>query len=269
MDRNRLVSVIMPTYNAGKYLADSISSILDQTYLDLELLITDDGSTDPVTLDILHKIEEKDSRVDVLYLDHNHGAGYARNKSIERAKGRYIAFCDSDDRWTLDKLEKQIAFMNQKQCALSCASYIIFNFDEQKTVGINITPPKITFSMMKRDNKIGCLTAIYDTQLLGRKYYMPTLRKRQDWALFLQILKDCKVCYSYPHHPLAVYCRHRHSISSSKISLAKYNIAVYRKILGYGWMKACFYFAFLFLPTYFLKLMKRELDSYCFVKRKG
>ena len=155
MDRNRLVSVIMPTYNAGKYLADSISSILDQTYLDLELLITDDGSTDPVTLDILHKIEEKDSRVDVLYLDHNHGAGYARNKSIERAKGRYIAFCDSDDRWTPDKLEKQIAFMNQKQCALSCASYIIFNFDEQKSVGINIAPPKITFSMMKR-------------QLLGR-----------------------------------------------------------------------------------------------------
>jgi teichuronic acid biosynthesis glycosyltransferase TuaG len=269
MDRNRLVSVIMPTYNAGKYLADSISSILDQTYLDLELLITDDGSTDPVTLDILHEIEEKDSRVDVLYLDHNHGAGYARNKSIERAKGRYIAFCDCDDQWTLDKLEKQIAFMNQKQCALSCTSYFIFNFNEQKSVGINIAPPKITFSMMKRDNKIGCLTAIYDTQLLGRKYYMPTLRKRQDWALFLQILKDCKECYSYPNQPLAVYCRHKHSISSSKMSLAKYNIAVYRRILGYGRMKACFYFAFLFLPTYILKLMKRKLDSYCFVKRKG
>ena len=269
MDRNRLVSVIMPTYNAGKFLADSISSILDQTYLDLELLITDDGSTDPVTLDILHKIEERDSRVDVLYLDHNHGAGYARNKSIERARGRYIAFCDSDDRWTPDKLEKQIAFMNQKQCALSCASYIIFNLNEQKSVGINIAPPKITFSMMKRDNKIGCLTAIYDTQLLGRKYYMPTLRKRQDWALFLQILKDCKVCYSYPSQPLAVYCRHKHSISSSKISLAKYNIAVYRSILGYGWLKACFFFAFLFLPTYILKLMKRKQDSYCFVKRKG
>ena len=269
MDRNRLVSVIMPTYNAGKFLADCISSILDQTYPDLELLITDDGSTDPVTLDILHKIEERDSRVDVIYLDHNHGAGYARNKSIERARGRYIAFCDSDDRWTPDKLEKQIAFMNQKQCALSCASYIIFNLNEQKSVGINIAPPKITFSMMKRDNKIGCLTAIYDTQLLGRKYYMPTLRKRQDWALFLQILKDCKVCYSYPNQPLAVYCRHRHSISSSKISLAKYNIAVYRSILGYGWLKACFYFAFLFLPTYILKLMKRKQDSYCFVKRKG
>lgn len=100
--------------------------------------------------------------------------------------------------------------------------------------------------MMKRDNKIGCLTAIYDTQLLGRKYYMPTLRKRQDWALFLLILKDCKVCYSYPSQPLAVYCRHKHSISSSKISLAKYNIAVYRSILGYGWLKACFYFAFCF-----------------------
>jgi glycosyltransferase involved in cell wall biosynthesis len=70
--------------------------------------------------------------VDVLYLDHNHGAGYARNKSIERARGRYIAFCDSDDRWTPDKLEKQIAFMNQKQCALSCASRIEVNKEIDK-----------------------------------------------------------------------------------------------------------------------------------------
>ena len=150
----------------------------------------------------------------ILYLKENHGAGYARNKSIERAKGRYIAFCDSDDRWTTDKLEKQIAFMNEKKCALSCASYIIFDGETQEEIGFCTAPKKITYGMMKRDNKVGCLTAIYDIKMLGRKFFMPTIRKRQDWALFLQIIKECKVCYSYPSKPLAYYCVRKNSISS-------------------------------------------------------
>lgn len=269
MVSEELVSVIMPTYNAGEYLADSIASVLHQTYANLELLVTDDASTDPTTLGILHEMEERDKRVKVLYLDRNHGAGYARNKSIERAKGRYIAFCDSDDRWTTDKLRKQIDFMEEKHCALSCTSYLIYDLDQRQAVGINIAPAQITLAMMRRDNKIGCLTAIYDTQSLGRKYYMPTLRKRQDWAMFLQILMDCKVCLSYPDEPLALYGRHERSMSNKKISLAKYNIAVYRKILGFNPLKARLYFALVFLPTYGRKVLKRKIDSRRFVRRKG
>ena len=154
MNKEDLVSVIMPTYNAGKYLADSINSILNQSYKNLELLITDDASTDPTTLQLLQEFASKDNRVDILYLKENHGAGYARNQSIERAKGRYIAFCDSDDRWTTDKLEKQIAFMNKKKCALSCASYIIFDGETQDEIGFCTAPKKITYGMMKRDNKV-------------------------------------------------------------------------------------------------------------------
>ena len=157
MNQEDLVSVIMPTYNAGKYLADSINSILNQSYKNLELLITDDASTDPTTVQLLQEFASKDNRVDILYLKENHGAGYARNQSIERAKGRYIAFCDSDDRWTTDKLEKQIAFMNKKKCALSCASYIIFDGETQNEIGFCTAPKKITYGMMKRDNKVGCL----------------------------------------------------------------------------------------------------------------
>ena len=179
MNQEDLVSVIMPTYNASKYLADSINSILNQTYKNLELLITDDASTAPITLQLLQEIASRDNRVNILYLKENHGAGYARNKSIERAKGRYIAFCDSDDRWTTDKLEKQIAFMNEKKCALSCASYIIFDGETQEEIGFCTAPKKITYGMMKRDNKVGCLTAIYDIKMLGRKFFMPTIRTRQ------------------------------------------------------------------------------------------
>ena len=268
MNQEDLVSVIMPTYNASKYLADSINSILNQTYKNLELLITDDASTAPNTLQLVQEIESRDNRVNILYLKENHGAGYARNKSIERAKGRYIAFCDSDDRWTTDKLEKQIAFMNVKKCALSCASYIIFDGETQEEIGFYTAPKKITYGMMKRDNKVGCLTAIYDIKMLGRKFFMPTIRKRQDWALFLQIIKECKVCYSYPSKPLAYYCVRKNSISSNKMSLMKYNLAVYKKILGFHSIKANLYFFMLFLPTYGTKVLKRKLDSYFFLHHK-
>jgi glycosyltransferase involved in cell wall biosynthesis len=254
-----LVSVIMPTYNAGKFLPASIDSILSQTYKNLELVISDDGSTDQLTLSILKEYAEKDSRVKVEYYSGNNGPGFARNKSIERAQGRYIAFCDSDDRWFPEKLERQIALMEEKNCALSCTSYIICDSNNKET-GIVIAPEKITFSMEKHDNKVGCLTAIYDTRLLGRKYYMPLLRKRQDWALFIEILKQVGVAYTI-QEPLAYYRQRSSSVSSNKFSLIKYNVKVYETVLGFPKWKANLYFFFVFLPTYYLKVQKRSYDS--------
>ena len=133
--RPELVSVIMPTFNASKYLADSIESILSQTYTNLELLITDDCSTDD-TRNILKEFAQRDKRVKVKFLKTNSGPAIARNKSIERAKGRYIAFCDCDDRWFPEKLERQIALMTRKDCALCSSSYLICD-DDNKVIGIN------------------------------------------------------------------------------------------------------------------------------------
>ena len=256
----------MPTYNAGKYLSGSIDSILGQTYRQLELLITDDHSTDSTTMQNLKKYSRKDSRVKVEYLKGNHGPGYARNQSIARAKGRYIAFCDSDDRWFPEKLERQIKFMQQKGCALSCTSYITCDTDDQET-GIVIAPERITLRMMKRDNKVGCLTAVYDTQMLGTKFYMPELRKRQDWALFLSILMKCHMAYSLTE-PLAYYRHRNHSVSSNKLSLIRYNVRVYEHILHFSKPKAYLYFFCLFLPTYYAKIKKRERDSRAFLAGK-
>lgn len=259
-----LVSVIMPTYNTGKFLSKSIESVLNQTYTNLELLITDDGSIDE-TLTILEDYAQKDPRVKVFCLEKHQGPGHARNNSIQEAQGRYIAFCDSDDRWMLEKLEKQIQFMQEKQCALCYSSYIICN-DKNEETGIFCAPETISFSMMKRDNKIGCLTAIYDTQLLGRKYYMPPLQKRQDWALFMDIMKQCHKAYGITE-PLAWYRHHDDSISSNKFALIPYNIKVYETILGYSPVKATLYFLFFFLPTYFMKVLKRNHDSKEYLKK--
>ena len=258
-----LVSVIMPTYNSGRLLKESIDSILNQTYRNLELLITDDNSNDVQTREMLKRYSEKDKRVNLVLLDSNHGPGYARNKSIERAKGRYIAFCDSDDRWFSDKLERQLAFITEQNCALCYSSYIMCD-DKDKELGITIAPAKMTFNKLKRDNQIGCLTAIYDTQMLGKKYYMTAIRKRQDWGLFLNILRDCQEAYAIKE-PLAFYRIRKNSVSRNKMSLIKYNILIYQKILGYSPLKSHLYFLFIFIPNHFLKKTKQKIDSWRYI----
>ena len=259
--RKGLVSVIMPTYNTGILLISSINSILKQTYSDLELIVVDDCSSDKETKNILEEFSLKDNRIKVILLDSNHGPSHARNIAIDEASGQYIAFCDSDDRWAEDKLEKQIELMATKQCSLCCSSYYICDI-HQTIKGINIPPKHITFNLMKRDNKIGCTTAIYDTIKLGKKFYMPNLYKSEDWGLFLQIIMECKDCYAYTEKPLAFYCLRDKSLSSNKASMIKYNIAVYQKILGYNKIKSYFAFAFLFIPSYIYKIFKRKYDSF-------
>ena len=117
-----LVSIIMPSYNSSKYIARSIESILSQTYQHWELLITDDNSNDE-TWEILQRYAAQDFRVHVFKMSTNRGPAHARNDSIEQARGRYLAFCDSDDCWLPMKLEKQVELMQQKDCALSYSSY--------------------------------------------------------------------------------------------------------------------------------------------------
>lgn len=254
----------MPTYNASRFLAGSIDSVLNQTYRNIELLITDDCSPDSDTISILEQYKKKDTRVKVFYQKENQGPGVARNISIRNAKGRYIAFCDSDDQWFPDKLERQIAFMNEKKCALCCSSYIRCN-DDGNGKELCVAFSVITYSDMLRDNRIGCLTAIYDTKMLGQKFYMPSIRKRQDWALFLTIIKSCKYAYGIKE-PLAYYRIRKGSVSSSKINLIKYNANVYKDILGFSLIKSYAYLLFLFLPTYAMKILKRKIDTHRYKK---
>lgn len=264
MEQN-LVSVIMPTYNSSRFLADSIESVLNQTYKNIELLITDDCSSDGKTHDILRCYEDKDKRVRVFYQKENMGAGVARNVSIRNARGRYIAFCDSDDRWFPDKLERQIGLMKSRNCLLCCSSYILCD-DNNNEMGICIAPKRISYKNMLCDNKIGCLTAVYDVKGLGQKFLMPSLRKRQDWALFLTIIHKCGIAYGIKE-PLAYYRMRKGSISNRKLSLIKYNAKVYQKVLGFSVAKSYAYFFFCFMPAYTVKVLKRKYDSYVYIAK--
>lgn len=252
-----LVSIIMPTYNAKIFLKDSIEGIIGQTYSNWELLITDDCSTDESVLAILREYAQKDSRIRLFFLEENKGCGVARNNSIRAARGRYIAFCDSDDIWVPNKLEKQIAFLREKQICLTFSSYYLLDA-ENKIFGEVKAPKSLTLGQLKRDNKIGCSTAIYDTRFFG-KFYMPPMRKRQDWAMFLNLLKKCGSCQSLSES-LVYYRVRQGSVSRKKLTLVKYNIEVYRVVFGYSYFVSILYFLFLFLPTYGLKKIRQMVS---------
>lgn len=250
-----LVSIITPSYNSARFIGETIEAIQAQTYKYWELLITDDCSNDN-SIDVIRKYMEKDDRIKLFQLEKNSGGGVSRNNSIEKAQGRFIAFCDSDDRWTPDKLEKQIAFMLEKDCAFSYGSYMLCN-EEGKETGINICLKKLTYFRILLDNFVGCLSAVYDTEKIG-KVYMPTIRKRQDWALWISILKKCKVGYGVKQ-PIGYYRIRTNSVSSNKWSLIRYHAMLYHQMLqipmalGY-----CMYF-FVNVPTYLFKTVRTKI----------
>lgn len=249
------VSIITPTYNSADFVAETIVAIQAQTYTDWELLITDDCSTDN-TVEIVKKFAEQDARIKLFVLETNGGGGVARNNSIEQAQGRYIAFCDSDDRWYPEKLEKQLAFMQQKDCALSYTSYMTCT-ENGDINGIVVAPLQITARSILRDCKIGCLTAIYDSEKIG-KVYLPLIRKRQDWGLWIKVLQKCGIAYGMKE-PLALYRLRENSISHNKFDLIKYNIGVYQEVLDWSSFKATIYFVCCFMPAFFRKKIIHKL----------
>lgn len=249
-----LVSIITPTHNSEKFVSETISCILDQTYLNWELLITDDCSTDD-TCSIVESYVARDSRIKLFRLEKNSGAGEARNNSIEKAQGRFIAFCDSDDLWYPEKLEKQIAFMLGKSISFSYTNYEEIS-EEGDFLRKVYAPDKVYYKQMLKVDYVGFLTAIYDVQHFG-KVYMSPQRKRQDWILLLTILK--KVDFGYGLlEILASYRIRENSISSNKFILYKYIWKVYRVSQNFSRIKSSYYL-FLYTVSYFYKRSKSKV----------
>lgn len=254
-----LVSVIMATHDDGLLLEKSIKSVLGQSYNKLELVITDDGSTNPETRRILNNYAQKDSRLKVFFSETNQGAGIARNNSIKHANGQYIAFCDSDDQWKTDKLEKQIKYMKAKDVPICYSSYIRRSADGEE-MGIVVAPDRITYRDMRRIDNMGFSTCIFDVRRIGKKFYMPSLRKRQDWALKLEIMHDSPLALGL-REALVYYTVRKGSVSHNKLSLVKYHIAVYKLTLGFSTLKSYLMFLFVYMPRYTAKKLRIKSDS--------
>lgn len=229
-----LVSVVMPVYNSAATLGASIRSVLTQTHSDLELLVTDDKSSDD-SMDLLTEFARQDERVLPESAPERGGAGRARNLAIQRARGDYIAFLDSDDMWLPEKLERQIEFAATVNTPLTFTSYYKVDADYAGE-SVDFVPngrvvrarEHVDYRAMLIQDHIGALTAMYDRAALGTRL-MPEMPKRQDYALWLSIMRDGIDARGLPE-PLAVYRAHRAgSLSSNKLSLVPYNWSLYRK----------------------------------------
>ncbi|MFR4519076.1 MAG: glycosyltransferase family 2 protein [Fusobacterium sp.] len=231
-----LVSIITPTYNCGKFINETIKSVLNQTYKNWEMIIVDDCSTDD-TEKVVLKFD--DERIKYHKLKTNSGAAVARTTSMQLAKGSYMAFLDSDDIWTEDKLEKQLNFMKKNNYVFTCTSYE--QIDENGNSLSKIINPvkKCNYNRLLLDCPVGNSTVMYDVTKMG-KFEVPNIRKRNDDALWLQMLKKEKYIYGF-NSVLMKYRIRKNSISSNKLKVIKYHWILYREIEHLSILRSLFH----------------------------
>lgn len=230
---SELVSIITPTFNAEKFLRATIESVLNQSYQNWEMILVDDASTDK-TVSIIKEFAQKDNRLKLTELPINSGNGYARNIALEKATGKYIAYLDADDLWLPMKLQNQIQFLKNNNLPFTFSFYDCID-EEGNSLNRRVEAPlKLTYDQLFFCNYVGNLTAIYDVDFFG-KIVIEATQKRQDWRLWLTILKQIEVTKPVPEI-LALYRIRKDSISSSKFKLIKHNFGVYRDFHGFNFV---------------------------------
>ena len=235
-----LISIIMPTYNCGKYIDETINSVINQTYTNWELLISDDYSSDNT-----EKIVKKylnDKRIKYFKFTKNQGPAAARNNSMKMAQGDYMAFLDSDDLWDLEKLEKQLKFMKKNNYNFTCTSYEQIAEEGNLLNKVIKSKKKANYNRILLDCPVGNSTVMYNVSKLG-KFEVPNIRKRNDDALWLQILKKEKYIYGM-EDILMKYRVRKNSVSSNKLSLIKYHWQLYREIEHLSVFRSCFHIVY-------------------------
>ena len=232
------VSIIMPSYGSEKFISRAIESAIKQTYKNWELIVVDDNSFDQSNI-IIENYTKMDSRIKLIKLYKNEGPAIARNCGIKASQGRFVAFLDADDMWMESKLEEQLEFMMQKNLSFTYSGYYLTN-EENKDLGEFIPKDTLTYRDMLKSNSIGCLTAIYDSEKLG-KMFMPNIKRRQDYALWMKIIKKTGEVKGISK-PLAIYRIRKKSISSNKLIAAAYQWKVYREIEKLNLAKSAYYF---------------------------
>ena len=236
-----MVSIIVPVYNAVKYIETTIDMVSRQTYKDWELILVDDASTDG-SADLIEKlVSSQGKRVRLIRKNVNEGAAAARNTGIDASAGRYIAFLDADDVWMPDKLQKQIAFMEKTGAAFSFHSYE-FGDDKANPTGKIVRAPKtLSFRQALSRTVIFTTTVMFDTEKIDMEIiHMPQVPS-EDTATWWRILKSGYVAYGLDEN-LAIYRRPARSLSSNKFIAIQRIWFLYRNIADLSVIQSAFYF---------------------------
>jgi teichuronic acid biosynthesis len=227
-----LVSIITPTYNCGRFIAETIESVLAQSYQDWELIISDDCSTDD-TVEVIRPYLERDARIRYICNERNSGAAVTRNAALREAKGRWIAFLDSDDLWRPAKLEHQLRFMVENGYDFSYTQYSECDENGILKPGVISGPKHVSRYGMMAYCWPGCLTVMYNRDKVGL-IQIADIKKNNDYAMWLKVCRKAD-CHLLPQI-LATYRRGRSgSISNLSIkNLIKWHYKLFREAEGYN-----------------------------------
>lgn len=235
---NALVSIITPSFNSAKFIAETIQSVQNQTYQNWEMIIVDDGSSDE-TENVVLSIIEKDKRIQFYKLNQNSGPAVARNTGIEKASGDYMTFIDADDIWFPTFIENNIKTIQETGIPFVFSSYKRANEQLEFVYSDFIVPNKVSYTDILKSNSISCLTAFLDIKKLGKKY-MPLIRKRQDMGLWLNYLKVIPFAHGI-QETQAIYRIRENSLSRKKSDLIKYQWQFYREVEKLNVIQSAYY----------------------------
>lgn len=235
-----IVSVITPAYDAARFIEAAIRSVQEQTFRDWEMIVVDDGSRDE-TRAIVERLRAADPRVQLVASSGNRGAAEARNAGLERARGRYVAFLDSDDLWLPHKLERQLEFMRARDAGFCFAEYSYIDEDGVR-IGRRVrVPASVGYEDLLKNTIIGCLTVVLDRERTG-PLRMPALSQHEDLSLWFALLKRGLRAQGIQEE-LALYRIVRRSASRDKVRSALHMWKVYLRQERLPWPRAAWCYA--------------------------
>lgn len=233
-----LISIVIPVYNAEKYMEKTIQSVICQTYQNWELLLVDDGSVDG-SRDIMKRYEGE--KIRCFYCDKNEGPANARNIGLANAKGRYLAFVDADDLWIEDKLEKQLDFMRKHKYAFVFTSYEFADETGKRTGCVAHAPARVTYRDILKNTTIAPSTTMFDRrQIPDELLFTPLGVLKEDGALWMKILKNKHTAYGLDE-VLMIYRRHDGAYSGNKLKQVWGKWQLYRHVEKMPVLKSLYY----------------------------
>jgi teichuronic acid biosynthesis glycosyltransferase TuaG len=234
MNKNPLISIIMPAYNSEKTIRESIKSIINQSYTNWELLIIDNCSADRTYKIIEEYLDDK--RIHYIKNDNNYGVAFSRNVAIKKAKGEYIAFLDSDDLWSKFKLEKQLHFMKKNNYQFTFTSNYIIT-EDNKIIETYHCPMQLDYKQLLKYNAIHTLTVMVKASIL-KENLMPNIND-EDYATWLLIMKKGVIGYGMPEK-LSYFRVTKGSMNSNKLKTLIRAYIVYRRGLNFSCLHSLF-----------------------------
>ncbi len=232
-----LVSIIMPAYNSENTLNEAVESVIKQTYHNWELLIVVDAATD-LTENIAKSWAKKDARVKVFVSSRNQGVAKSRNIGLEKAKGKYLAFLDSDDRWLPEKLKQQTKFMEETNAFVSYGAYR--RFSEHHLLNVVNPPAQVSYRRLLMGNVIGNLTGMVSRELVKDLKFLS--QGHEDYIFWLQAVRRAQFAYLVPSDgPIAEYRVQKKSLSAKKTRNLSWQWRIYRSNLGLSFLHSCFF----------------------------